>query len=354
MIPIVDQIFGRFSEDLSVDLGTANTLVAVVGKGVVIREPTIVCRHKKTKKILAIGNEAKRMLGRTPAILEILRPMRDGVISDFDMTLAMLLEFVRKIHNRPGRKMFWPRPRMAIGVPSKISAVEARAVLEAATLAGAREAFLIEEPIAAALGADLAVSEPVGSMIVDIGGGTCEIAIISLGGVVVGRSLKIGGDAMDRDIASYLQARWGLAIGERTAEEIKLAIGSAYPSDVEKEMVVRGRDLEKGLPRAIKVSAGAIREALAPTVHAIVEGILDVIEDAPPELAADILGRGIFLCGGGAKLTGLCRLISAETKMSVTLVDDPLSCVVNGGSRALANRALLASLKLRFGSKYLW
>ncbi|KKU56662.1 MAG: Rod shape-determining protein mreB, partial [candidate division WWE3 bacterium GW2011_GWB1_47_11] len=242
MIPVVDHILGRFSQDLGVDLGTVNTLV-YAGKGIVIREPSIVAQHKKTKKILAIGTEAKKMLGKTPAAIITVRPMKEGVISDYDTTLSMLSHFVRKIHKKPGGGFLLPRPRIIIGVPTNVTEVERRALLDVALAAGAREAYLIEEPMAAAIGANLPVTEPVGSMVVDIGGGTCEIAVISLSGIVCGRSLKIGGDVMDADITAYVRSRWGLALGEKTAEDLKITLGSAYLSEGEKEMVVRGLDL---------------------------------------------------------------------------------------------------------------
>lgn len=346
MIPIIDNILGRFSEDLAIDLGTANTLVAVRGKGIVIREPSIVIRHKKTKNIIAIGTEAKKMMGKTPFSIEAVRPMREGVISDFDTTLAMLSYFVKKIHARPGRPFSVPRPKVVIGIPSNISEVERRAVLDAARAAGARSAFLVEEPMAAAIGAGLPAMEPVGSMIVDIGGGTCEIAVISLGGVVVGKSLKVAGDVMDLDIASYIRSRYSLAIGERTAEQIKIALGSAYPSKAEREMVVRGRDLENGLPRTIRVSSVAIREALSGAVSTIVNAVRDVIFDTPPELSADIAERGIVLCGGGSLLLGLSKLISRETKMPVLAAADSLSCVVIGTMRVLDDSELLSKVKV--------
>lgn len=346
MVPIVDQILGRFSQNLGIDLGTANTLVAVFGKGIALREPSIVSRHKRTKQIIAIGTEAKKMLGRTPESIEILRPLKDGVISDFDMTLAMLAHFMRKVRARSGKVSFMPGPKVVIGVPSNISEIERRAVLDAARGAGARSAYLVEESLAAAIGAGLPVSESVGSMIVDIGGGTCEIAVTSLSGVVVGRSLKVGGDAMDANIISYVRTRYGLAIGERSAEEIKIALGSAYPTDVEKEMVVRGRDLEKGLPKTIKLSTVSVREALAPSVNLIVSAVYETVEDAPPELAADIAERGIMLCGGGAMLAGLAKLISRETKMPVSLAREPINCVVAGTLYLLDKPELLAKVKL--------
>ncbi len=346
MIPIVDQILGKFSLDLGIDLGTANTLVYVRGKGIMIREPSIVAQNKKTKKVLAIGTEAKRMVGRTPKNIEAVRPLKDGVVCDFDTTLAMMSHFVRKVHEKPGRNISIPRPKIIIGVPTQISEVERRAVLDAAYASGAREVYLIEEPMAAAIGAGLPVDEAVGSMIVDIGGGTCEIAVISLGGIVVGKSLKAAGDAMEREITSYVRSRWGLLIGEKTAEELKMLLGSAIPISIEKEMVVRGRDLEKGLPKSVKVTSVQIREALAPAVSTIVSAIKEIVEDTPPELAADIAERGIVLCGGGSLIWGLPKLISQETKMPVALADEPLNCVVSGCAELLENPALLKKVAI--------
>jgi len=346
MLPFFDEILGIFSSDLSIDLGTANTLVHVRGKGIVIREPSIVCRHKKTKKIIAIGAEAKRMLGRTPVNIEVLKPLKDGVISDFDITLAMLSYFVRKIHKKPGRSLSLPRPKVVIGIPSNISEIEKRAVLDAARGAGARSAYLVEEGLAAAIGAGLPVWESVGSMVVDIGGGTTEIAVVSLGGVVVGKSIKVGGDTMDMDIINYVRTRYSLAIGERTAEEIKITLGSAYVGDIEKEMVVRGRDLEKGLPKTVRISSVAIREALAPSVNLIVDAVRETVEDAPPELSADIAERGIVLCGGGALLSGLAKMVSKETRMPVSVAREPLLCVVSGAAFLLENPEFLKKVKL--------
>lgn len=346
MFSIIDNIFSGFSQDLGIDLGTANILIGVAGKGVVIREPSVVVRHKKTKKIIAIGSEAKKMIGRTPASIEVVRPMRDGVISDFDTTAAMLTYFVHKINASPGKKKLWPRPRMIIGIPTGISEVQRRAVLDVAMSAGAGSAVLVEEPMAAACGAGLPVTEPVGSMIVDIGGGTCEIAILSLGGIVCGTSLKIAGDAMDMNITSYVRTRFSLTIGERTAEEIKMLIGSAYPSSVEKEMVVRGRDIEKGVPKTVKISSVAVREALAGAVNTIVEAIRDCCRDAPSELASDVAQRGIFLCGGGALLAGFPKIISQETRMPTILADDPLTCVVLGTLALARDHELLKKVKV--------
>ncbi|OGD83980.1 rod shape-determining protein, partial [Candidatus Curtissbacteria bacterium RBG_13_40_7] len=288
MIPVIDNILGRFSQDLAIDLGTVNTLIHVQGKGVAIYEPSIVAQHKKTKRIVAIGQEAKKMVGRTPANIMIVRPLRDGVISDYDATLIMLSTFVRKIHKKPGGGFAIPRPKVVVAIPSQITEVEKRALIDVARTAGAREVFLVEEPLAAAMGSGMNVNEPCGLMICDIGGGTTEIAVISMGGIVVGRSLKIAGNTMDLDIAGYVRTRHSLSLGEKTREEVKILLGSAYPMKVEKEMVVRGSDLERGLPKSIKLSSVQIREALSGTISVIVQAVKDVVEDTPPELAADI------------------------------------------------------------------
>lgn len=346
MIPVLDNILGKFSLDLGIDLGTANTLVYVRGKGIVIREPSIVAQNRKTKKVLAIGQEAKRMVGRTPKNIEAVRPLKDGVVCDFDTTLALMSHFVHKVHEKPGKSISIPRPKIIIGVPTQISEVERRAVLDAAYASGAREVYLVEEPMAAAIGVGLAVWEPVGSMIVDIGGGTAEVAVISLSGIVVGKSLRVAGDAMEREIISYVRSRWGLLIGEKTAEEIKVLLGSAVPIPIEKEMLVRGRDLEKGLPRSVKVTSVEIREALSSAIATIVAAIKEVVLDTPPELSADIAERGIILCGGGSQIYGLAKLISQETKMPVSLADEPLNCVVAGCAKLLDDPQLLKKVAI--------
>ena len=352
MIPIIDHILGRFSQDLGVDLGTVNTLVHVRGKGIMIREPSIVAQHKKTKKVVAIGTEAKKMLGRTPPSIVLVKPLKDGVISDFDTTLAMLSTFVKRIHTKPGGGISFARPRIVAGIPTQVSEVERKALLDVARGSGAREAYLVEEPLVAAIGAGVNVDEPVGTMIVDIGGGTSEIAVISLAGIVVGRSLRVAGDAMDRDIIAYVRSRHSLALGEKTAEEVKILLAAAIPMEVEKEMVVRGRDLEKGLPKTIKLNSAQIREALSPTINTIVAAIKDTVQDAPPELVGDIAARGIILCGGGALVAGLPKLISQETKMPVVLAEDPLACVVRGCAKLLEDVALLKKLSFRSLSKF--
>lgn len=346
-----DRFWQLVSHDIGIDLGTVNTLVLVKGRGIVIREPSVVAIHKKSRQVLAIGTEAKRMLGKTPQAIEAIRPLRDGVISDFDTTEAMIRHFIRKVHQSPGLAGFFriPRPRVVIGIPSGVTEVERRAVQDAALSAGARVAYLIEEPMAAAIGAGLPIEEPNGILIVDIGGGTTEIAVISLGGVVIIRSLRIAGDELDTDIINYLKMRYGLLIGEKTAENIKIEIGSVMPLKEEKETVVRGRDLSTGLPKSIKISSTEIREALSTTINQIVGAIGEVLEETPPELVADILERGVVIAGGGALLRGLNKKIAEETKMPVWVADDPLTAVVRGCGRVLEDLDLLSKVKVTGG-----
>lgn len=344
------KLWALISHDIGIDLGTVNTLVAVRGKGIVIREPSVVAIHKKTKQVLAIGTEAKRMIGRTPAIIEAIRPLRDGVISDFDTTEAMLRHFIQKVHSQPGNFKI-PRPRVVIGIPSGVTEVERRAVQDAAISAGAREAYLIEEPMADAIGADLNIEDPEGNMIVDIGGGTTEIAVISLGGMVLNRSLRVAGDELDQDIVSYMRMRYGMLIGDRTAEDIKIELGSAIALEKEREAVVRGRELASGLPKSIKVSSTEIREALSSTIAQIINSIHEVMEETPPELLADVLERGIVITGGGALIRGLDKRISEETKMPVIVAEDPLTTVVRGCYKLLENLDLLAKVKVTGGLK---
>src|SRR5687767_6205166 len=325
---MLDAFLGMFSRDIGIDLGTANTLVHVKDRGIVISEPSVVAIDQKTRRVLAIGAEAKRMLGRTPASIIAVRPLRDGVISDFDVTEQMIKYFVHKVHDRVG---LIPRPRMLIGIPSGVTEVEKRAVRDAAINAGARWARLIEEPMAAAIGAGLPVAEPTGSLIVDIGGGTTEVAVISLGGIVVSRSIRIGGDELDQDIIAFARREYNLLLGERTAEDVKIALGSAYPGDYDEQRVMlRGRDLLTGLPRAVEVGADQIREAIEPSVVQIVDTVKDTIEETPPELVADIMDQGIVLAGGGALLAGLDRRVADATQMPVHVADDPLTCVARG------------------------
>ena len=352
-------MFGRIwqllSHDIGIDLGTVNTLVLVKGKGILIREPTVVALHKKTKQILAIGTEAKRMLGRTPAAIEAVRPLRGGVISDFDTTEAMLKFFIHKVHETPGKGFFSlpkiPRPRIVVGIPSGVTAVERRAVQDACLSAGAREAYLIEEPMAAAIGAKLPVEDPEGVMVIDIGGGTTEIAVISLGGMVINKSLRVAGDEMDVEIVNYMRVRYGMLIGERSAEEAKIEIGSAYPVDSKDDMatVIRGRDLSNGLPKSLKIQAAEIREALTPVISQIISAIQDILEETPPELLTDIVERGIFLTGGGALLRGLDKKIAEETKLPGYVADDPLTTVVRGCGEVLNNLDLLSKVRVTGG-----
>lgn len=347
-----DKIWQYFAHDVGIDLGTVNTLVLVKDKGIVIREPTVVALHKKTRQVLSIGTEAKKMLGRTPVAIEAVRPLRGGVISDFETTEAMLRYFIQKVHQTPNSAGWHlpkiPRPRVVVGIPSGVTEVERRAVQDACLSAGARQAYLIEEPMAAAIGAKIAIEEPEGSMVVDIGGGTTEIAVISLGGIVISKSLRMAGDAMDQDIINYMRLRYGLLIGEKTAEEVKIELGSAW-QDGESNMVVRGRDLASGLPKSIKVSSSDIREALASTITQMLSAIQGVLEETPPELLSDLVERGIVVAGGGALLKGLDKRIADETKLPVWVADDPLTTVVRGCGEVLNNLDLLSKVKVTGG-----
>jgi rod shape-determining protein MreB len=328
---VYDFIFGKFSRDLGIDLGTATTLVFARGEGIILCEPSVVAIDKNTNRALAIGNEAKSMLGRTPANIVAVRPMRDGVIADFEITEMMLRHFINKSHNRSA----FVRPRIVVGVPSGITGVEKRAVLDAAMHAGAREAYLVEEPMAAAIGANLPVSEAAGSMIVDIGGGTTEVAVLALGGIVVSKSIRVAGDEMDEAIVAHCRKNYNLLIGERTAEQIKIDVGSAYPLPEEKTVEVRGRDLVTGLPKTLTLTSSEVRDALAEPVATVVDAVRITLEKTPPELAADIMDRGIVMAGGGSLLRGLDKYLSQETDMSVYVVDDPISCVAYGTGKIL-------------------
>ncbi|OEU70219.1 MAG: rod shape-determining protein [Desulfovibrio sp. S3730MH75] len=334
MASIFDKILGSFSSDLAIDLGTANTLVYVKGKGVMLSEPSVVAVKKDVhggSKVLAVGMEAKRMLGRTPGNIVAIRPMKDGVIADFEVTEAMLRHFISKVHN--SRRLV--RPRIMICVPTGITQVEKRAVKESAQSAGAREVYLIEEPMAAAIGANLPITEPTSNMVVDIGGGTSEIAVISLSGIVYARSVRVGGDKMDESIMQHVKRKYSMLIGESTAESIKIKIGSAFPLEEEIEMEVKGRDLVTGIPQNILITSGEIRKAISEQVDSIVQGVRVALEQTPPELAADIVDRGIVLTGGGALLKGLDQLLSQETHLPITVVDNPLNAVVIGSGKAL-------------------
>lgn len=324
-------LLNLFTKDLGIDLGTANTLVQIKGKGIVIREPSVVAIRSDNKQVLAVGEEAKKMIGRTPGNIIAIRPMKDGVIADFDVTQEMLKYFIRKTLPR----IMPYRPRVVVCVPSGVTEVEKRAVDEAARQAGAKEAFLIEEPMAAAIGAGLPVQEPTGSMIVDIGGGTSEVAIISLGGIVTSRSIRVGGNKLDDAIISYIKKEYNLMIGERTAEKIKITVGSAFPIEEVQEMEIRGRDMVTGLPKTLKISSTEIMESMHEPVNSIIDAIKLTLEKTPPELASDIMDKGIMLTGGGSLLDGLDELVRQETGMPVNISDNPLDCVVLGAGKVV-------------------
>ena len=337
---VLTSILGLFSNDLAIDLGTANTLVYVKGKGIALREPSVVTVQKDSKHVLAVGSEAKAMVGRTPENIMAIRPMKDGVIANFEITEAMLRYFIQKVHNR---KTFI-RPRMVICVPSGITQVERRAVRDSAENAGAREVYLIEEPMAAAIGVGLPVEEPGGSMVVDIGGGTTEVAVISLAGIVYAQSVRVGGDEMDEAIISYIKRNYNLLIGERTAEEIKIQVGSAYAIGERKTLEIKGRDLIAAIPKTVLITDEEVRESLSEPVSAIVETVRGALERTPPELAADIVDRGIVLAGGGGLLRGIDVLLKEETGLPVTVAEDPLSAVVMGTGKVLDELDLLGKL----------
>lgn len=377
-----DKFFSLFSHDIGIDLGTANTLVWVRGKGIVIREPSVVAMHKKSKKVIAIGTEAKNMVGKTPATLTTIRPLRHGVIADFDATAAMIAHYIHQVHD-VGNVVpsSFARPKVVIGIPSAVTEVERRAVWEAALTAGARSAYLIEEPMAAAIGEGISVFAPTGAMVVDIGGGTTEIAVISLGGIVVARSLRIAGDEMDQVILHSIRLRHGIILGEKTVESLKIKIGSAYKKSQkskvknqkqdekeqddteentkvqieeekgEKMAIVRGRDIETGLPKSIRITETEVREAISSVITRIIEEIAEVLEESPPELTSDILEHGILLTGGGALLSGLDHLIVERIHMPVVVSDDPLTTVVRGTAKVLEDERLLHRVKVTGGLK---
>jgi rod shape-determining protein MreB len=345
MINLFDAILGMFSNDLAIDLGTANTLVYLKGKGVVVSEPSVVAVQKDAtgqKRVLAVGTEAKNMLGRTPGSIVAIRPMKDGVIADFDITEEMLRYFIRKVHERKALV----RPRIVICVPSGITLVEKGAVMESAESAGAREVYLMEEPMAAAIGAGLPITEASGNMIVDIGGGTTEVAVISLAGIVFAKSVRVGGDKMDEAIVQYIKRKYNLLIGERTAEAIKIEIGEAYPSEQKSFFEVKGRDLVSGIPKTQEINSDEMREALSEPVNAIVEAVRVSLERTPPELAADIVDKGIVLAGGGALLRNLDILLREETGLPVVIAEDPLSCVAIGSGKILDEIDLLRQVTI--------
>jgi rod shape-determining protein MreB len=324
-------VLGWFSSDLAIDLGTATTLVYVRGKGITLCEPSVVAIEKQSNSVLAVGVEAKRMVGRTPGNIVVFRPIKEGVIADFAMTERMLEYFITKSHNRRA----FVRPRCIIGVPSRITEVEQRAVRESASQAGAREVYLIEEPVAAAIGAGLPITEPSGNMVVDIGGGTTDIAVISLGGIVCSESVKVAGDSMDDAIMSYVKRRYNLLIGEHMAERVKIEVGSAYPMEQEKTMMVKGRDMISGIPRTVVVNDSEIREALEDPIHSIVNALRTALEKTPPELAGDIIDKGVVLTGGGSLLPGLATRFQEETNLPIISVEDPLTSVVYGVGKVL-------------------
>ncbi|ABB37797.1 cell shape determining protein, MreB/Mrl family [Oleidesulfovibrio alaskensis G20] len=345
MSKAIDFMLGMFSNDLAIDLGTANTCVYVKGQGIVLREPSVVAVKKDNRGgnvVLAVGHDAKRMLGRTPGNIQAIRPMKDGVIADFEITEAMLRHFISKVHN--SRRLV--RPRIIICVPTGITQVEKRAVKESAQSAGAREVYLIEEPMAAAIGANLPIQEPTSNMVVDIGGGTTEVAVISLSGVVYSRSVRVGGDKMDEAIMTHVKRKYNMLIGESTSEEIKIKTGSAYPMDPEQQLEVKGRDLVTGIPQNITITSEEVRKAISEQVDSIVQAVRVALEQTPPELAADIVDRGIVLTGGGALLKGLDQLLREETSLPITVVDDPLSTVVVGTGKALDNLDILKEVAI--------
>ncbi len=339
---LVDDFLGWFSNDLAIDLGTANTLVYLKGKGIVINEPSVVAIEKKTGKVLAVGAEAKKMLGRTPGNIVAIRPMKDGVIADFEIAEKMLSHFITKTHNRST----FVRPRIVIGVPSRITQVEKRAVRDSAQLAGAREVYLIEQPVAAAIGAGLPIAEPSGNMVVDIGGGTTDVAVISLAGIVYSESVKVAGDKMDEAIMNYIKRKYNLLIGEPMAEQIKFEIGSAFPLEERRTITIKGRDLISGIPKTLVMDDSEIREALSETISAIVNAIKVALENTPPELAGDIIDRGIVLTGGGSLLRGMDIRLREETNLPVITVENPLTTVVLGTGKVLDEIELLKKVTI--------
>lgn len=340
-------VFKAFTKDMGIDLGTANTVVFIKGRGIILREPSVVAINRNNKQVLAVGEEAKKMIGRTPGNIVAIRPLKDGVIADFDITQAMLKYFIRRSIDSKS----FIRPRVVVGVPSGVTEVEKRAVIDATIQAGAREAYLIEEPMAAAIGAGLPVHEPTGNMVVDIGGGTTEVAVISLGGIVTSRSIRIGGDEMDEAIVQYIKRTYNLMIGERTAEEVKVTIGAAIMPDIDESMEIRGRDLVTGLPKTLTIKAREVQQALSEPVFGIIEAVKVTLEKTPPELAADVMDRGIVMTGGGCLLRSMDILLSKETGMPVHIAEDALDCVGMGTGMALESidvlkRVLMSPKKL--------
>jgi rod shape-determining protein MreB len=338
---IFDSVWNLLTYDLGIDLGTANTIVYLRGHGIVISEPSVVAIDKRTKKVLAVGSEARKMIGRTPANIVAVRPLRHGVISDFDTTQAMIHHFIQKTHKVFNKNWKLPRPRVILGVPSSVTEVERQAVIDASKTAGAREVYIVEEAMAAAIGANLPIEEASGNMIVDIGGGTTDIAIMSLGDVVIDNTIRVAGDEMDQDIVNYVKDKYNILIGERTAEDVKIAIGSAIPLKEEKEVILQGRDLVNGLPKSVKVSSVEIREAIMSSLAIVTEAVKEAIEDTPPELVRDLLSAGLYLAGGGSLIKGIDQHWQEELNMPVHIVDDPISAVARGTAQMLDHIELL-------------
>lgn len=339
---MLESLWSAVTLDIGLDLGTANTLVAVVGKGIMINEPSVVAVRKKTKEVLAVGNDARQMIGRTPASVNAVRPLRDGVITDFDTTQAMIRYFIERVHALSAKFLKIPRPRVVIGVPSSVTEVERQAVVDAAKGAGARKVYIVEETVAAAVGVGLPIEEPSGSMVVDIGGGTTDIAVLSLGGIVVDKTLQIAGDEMDQDILNYVKHKYNLLVGDRSAEEVKMSIGSAFAQKEEKAVILQGRDLLTGLPKSIEISAVEVREALMNSLNQISDAIRDAIEETPPEILADLASTGLVVAGGGAQLYGLERFLKERLKLPVIIADDPMTAVVRGTAKMLERPDLLS------------
>ncbi|MFH1547280.1 MAG: rod shape-determining protein [bacterium] len=328
-----DSIWNSVTLDIGMDLGTANTLVHVRGKGIMVNEPSVVAINKKTKEILAIGSDARKMIGRAPSNVSVIRPLKNGVITDFDTTQAMIRYFIQRVHSMSAKFLKIPRPRIVIGVPSSVTEVERQAVVDAAKSAGARKVYLVEESLAAAVGCDLPIEDASGSMIVDVGGGTTDIAVLSLGGIVVGKTLQIAGDQMSQDIINYVKHKYNLLIGERSAEDIKISIGSAYPQKDEKSVILQGRDLLSGLPKSIEITGVEVREAISGSLAQITEAIKDAIEETPPELLTDLSVAGVTVAGGGAMLRGLDSFWKEKLKLPIMVIDDPMTAVVRGAAK---------------------
>lgn len=343
---ISDKFWNLVTHDIGIDLGTANTMVAVKNHGIVISEPSVVAVNKNTKQVLAVGSEARRMIGRTPANIVAVKPLQDGVISDFDSTEAMIRYFIKKVHKEYPRMLSMPRPRVVIGVPSKITEVEGRAVVDAAISAGARRAYIIEEPMAAAIGARIPIDDASGSMVIDIGGGTTDIAVISLGGIVVDNSIRIAGDEIDQEIVNYARHKYNLMIGDKMAEDIKIAIGSASPMRKETESPLKGRDLMTGLPKVVTISSIEVREAIVKVIDKIIEASREALEQCPPEILSDLLDRGIILAGGGALLDGVDKYFEDKLKTPVIIAEDPMNCVVKGTNILLSEIKLLERIQI--------